>query len=143
VTAWQALAEFYLSQGRWPEFGEALRQKEECKPDPVEGLVMWARGNLARWEFGSARELLGEAIRQAPQAVWRRVVLSNALLQEEADLEAAEHALRDVLAQDPENAEARQNLEVLRRQQAGRAGERSPAANRRSWACGRCPGPRL
>ncbi len=41
------------------------------------------------------------------------MVLSEALLQEGADLAAAERALRDVLGLDPDNHEARHNLAVL------------------------------
>jgi hypothetical protein len=48
-----------------------------------------------------------------PQAIWPRVVLSHVLLQEGRDLAGAEKALRDVLALDPNHAEARVNLAVL------------------------------
>jgi Flp pilus assembly protein TadD len=44
-----------------------------------------------------------------------RVVLSHALLQEGRDFDAAERALRDVLAREPQNAEARQNFGMLLR----------------------------
>jgi hypothetical protein len=40
-------------------------------------------------------------------------VLSHALMQEGRELRAAARALRDVLALDPLNAEARHNLSVL------------------------------
>jgi hypothetical protein len=39
--------------------------------------------------------------------------LINILLQEGRDLPAAEQALRDILALDPENAEAQHNLSIL------------------------------
>jgi hypothetical protein len=45
-------------------------------------------------------------------------VLTHALLQEGADWEGAELALRRVLELDPDNAEARGNLDVLERQMA-------------------------
>ena len=49
------------------------------------------------------------------RALWPRAVLSHALSQEGRDLDAAERALRDILALEPQNAEARQNLGVLLR----------------------------
>lgn len=50
-----------------------------------------------------------------------RVFLSHVLLQEGRGWDAAEKVLRDVLALDPDNAEARSNLEVLLSQQARQA----------------------
>ena len=44
------------------------------------------------------------------------MLLSFLLLQEGRDLAAAERALREVLALDPENPDAKQNLAVLLRQ---------------------------
>jgi Tfp pilus assembly protein PilF len=44
------------------------------------------------------------------------LLLSHVYLQEGRDLAAAERALRDVLALDPEHVEAKQNLHVLLQQ---------------------------
>jgi hypothetical protein len=41
------------------------------------------------------------------------VVLSHALLQEDRDLDGAEHALRDVLELDPHHQPTQHNLRVL------------------------------
>jgi len=49
--------------------------------------------------------------------------LSRAYLQEGRDWKAAGQTLRDVLALDPEHAEARSNLEVLLRRQIGQSSD--------------------
>src|SRR5262249_36018375 len=67
-------------------------------------------------EFGEAKRILAEATAQNPRVLWPHVILSHVLLQEGQDL-AAEEALRDVLALDPDNAEARHNLCVLLQRQ--------------------------
>jgi hypothetical protein len=51
-----------------------------------------------------------------PSALRARIYLSHALLQEGKDWVAAEQALRDILKLDPANAEAKHNLEILRRE---------------------------
>jgi hypothetical protein len=71
---------------------------------------------LARREFAAARALLEATVERFPQALWPRVILSHALLQEGTDLEAAEQALRAILALEPQHAEAQANLSVLLRQ---------------------------
>jgi hypothetical protein len=83
---------------------------------------MQARAHLARQEFVQARLLLRETIAQAPQALWPLVVLSRVLLQEGRDEEAAEQALRDVLAMASNHAEARRNLDVLLQRKRERMG---------------------
>jgi Flp pilus assembly protein TadD len=77
------------------------------------GQVLRARCHLGRKEFGPARALLEEAIGQAPEDVLAWVFLSYTLLQEGKNLPGAERTLRQILALDPDNAEARQNLAVL------------------------------
>src|SRR5262249_1505778 len=76
----------------------------------VEASVLWARGYLARGEFAVAHGLLERAITHSPRALSPRIFLSHVLLQEGREWDAAERALRAVLALDPENREARTNL---------------------------------
>jgi GT2 family glycosyltransferase/predicted Zn-dependent protease len=120
--AWLALGELLLSQGRWAEVEEAAGRLEADGGAWGDAAVLRARGLLARREFAAARRLLEETIARAPEAVWPRLVLTHVLLQEGGDGAAAERALRDVLALDPSNAEARHNLEVLLRRQGRAAG---------------------
>src|SRR5262249_57808996 len=102
--AWLGLGELLLAWRRWPELEEACRGVEAAGAGAVEGAVLRARGHLARKEFAPARRLLEAAITAAPEALWPRVILTHALLQEGRDWAAAERALRDVLALDPDHA---------------------------------------
>jgi tetratricopeptide (TPR) repeat protein len=121
--AWLNLAELFLEQNRWEELEQAARQLEADPRHVTEGLVLRARGLLARKELDPARGLLAEAIARDHRALWPRVILSHVFLQEGKDWDAAEQALRDVLTLDPNHAQARHNLNVLLHQQG-----RGPAA---------------
>ncbi len=116
VPAWLGLGELLLAQSRWEELDQVNRQLRAIPQGAIEAEVLCARGHLARREFAAARQLLEQAIRQAPRQVWPRVILSHVLLQEGRDWGAAENALRSVLTLDPNHAEARRNLAVLLRQ---------------------------
>jgi tetratricopeptide (TPR) repeat protein len=113
IPAWLGLGELYLVQGRWSDLEEVCTRLAAGSPGGCEAAVLQARVYLARREFAAARRLLEEATARAPQALWPRVILSHVLLQEGRDWEAAERALRDVLALAPDHAEARRNLAVL------------------------------
>ena len=71
---------------------------------------------LARKQYAIAREDLKRAIGRFPHALEPRVLLSHVLLQEAKDWTGAGQALRDILALDPANAEAKHNLAVPREQ---------------------------
>jgi cytochrome c-type biogenesis protein CcmH/NrfG len=71
-------------------------------------LLFWSRK-----EFSAARDLLEDAVKRKPDAVYLWVMLSHALLQEGKDWQRAEQALRTVLRLDPGNAKARNNLALL------------------------------
>jgi hypothetical protein len=70
------------------------------------------------WQECCAGKKLSES---APQALRPRMLFSFVLLEEGRDPAAAERSLHAVLALDPDNPDARQNLEILRgrMQQAG------------------------
>lgn len=75
-------------------------------------------------KFAAARAELARAIGLLPDLLWARMMLCDVLLTEGRDLQAAEQAMRDILAIDPRHAMTRQNLaELLRRQ--GRLNEAS------------------
>ena len=114
--AWLGLGELFLAQGRWPEAEEAAARLADGPALPTEAAVLRARVCLARKQFARARQILHFAIGRDPQALWPRVILTHVLLQEGRDWDAAERALRDVLALDPGHAEARRNLAILLRE---------------------------
>ncbi len=116
LPAWLGLGDLYVEQQRWTELDQITRHLEDGQQSAMEAGVLRARGHLGRKEFAAARQLLEETIAQYPQALWPRVILSHVLLQEGRDWAAAEQALRDVLALDPNHREARHNLAILLRE---------------------------
>jgi tetratricopeptide (TPR) repeat protein len=116
--AWLGLGEVYLTQQRWPELDEIVGRLSALPDGETEAATLRARGHLARRQFGRARAVLQGTIARHPEALRPRVLLSPVLLQEGQDWPAAEQALHGVLRLAPNHAEARRNLEVLRRQRA-------------------------
>jgi tetratricopeptide (TPR) repeat protein len=114
LPAWLGLGELCLRSGRWDEL-EAVAARISALPQRggEQPALLRARGHLARREFAAARRLLEDAAARAPDLLAPRVLLSHALLQEGCDPAAAERALREVLALDPGNREARHNLAIL------------------------------
>jgi Flp pilus assembly protein TadD len=113
----------YLGQGRWAEV-EAIAARLESNDTSGEGVLPAnLRGHLlmARKDWSAARQLLETAIEQHPRQVALRVLLSRALLEPGRDGPAAERALRQVLELDPDNREARNNLETYLRRFAAPA----------------------
>jgi tetratricopeptide (TPR) repeat protein len=118
VPAWLGLGELYLAAGRWADLDQVAHGLEAQTVAALDGAILRARAHLLRREFAEARRLVEQILAQAPQGLGPRVLLSHVLLQEGRDWAAVEQALQAVLALDPNNAEARHNLEVLRHRQA-------------------------
>jgi tetratricopeptide (TPR) repeat protein len=116
-SAWQGLADVYLSQGRWDELEQVAVRLGSLPGEAENAAVLRARACLSRKEFGAARRLLEGVIARAPRAVPPRLFLTHALLQEGGDPAAAEQALRALLDLDPSQSEAWRNLAVLLRHQ--------------------------
>jgi tetratricopeptide (TPR) repeat protein len=118
VPGWLGLAEEMLRQSQWEELEQVAGSLEPLAG--AEAALVRARGHMARQEWAAAQELLRETAVRWPTEVRPRLLLGHALLQEGRDWEAAEAALRAVLALDPGHAETRHNLALLLQQQ-GRA----------------------
>jgi tetratricopeptide (TPR) repeat protein len=119
--AWAGLGGVYLVQQRWAQAEQVAERLGGLAGGELEGALLRARLRLARKDFVAARQGLDEVIARQPRLPAPRVLLSYILLQEGRDFDAAEHALRDLLAVDPGNAEAAHNLAVILRQEQGMA----------------------
>jgi tetratricopeptide (TPR) repeat protein len=115
--AWLGLGELYLAQGRLQELETVIRRVEgDCgatRQAAAGSVALKARAQLGLKDFGTARRTLEEALVRFPVDPYLWVLLSHALLQGGQDWAAAERALRRVLELEPQNDEARRNLEVL------------------------------
>ena len=90
-----------------------IARLEQVPSHGIEGNLLRRRGHLARGEFAAAKQWLFDAIAPAPKAIAPRIGLSHVLILEGRDWPAAEQALRDVLALDPNHAETLRNLAIL------------------------------
>jgi tetratricopeptide (TPR) repeat protein len=118
AASWLGLGQMLLGQQRFAEAAEAAGRLEALKGAEGDGTALRARIHMAKGAFAEATTLLSRLLAAAPQWLYPRVLLSHALLQEGHDFGAAEKALLDVLELDPDNAEAKTNLDVLRRRRA-------------------------
>jgi glycosyltransferase involved in cell wall biosynthesis len=109
------LAELLLEQKQWLQFDQLLLRLTELAGDEQTVEPLRARSLLVQQRFAEARSLIERMIEKNPRLVPWRVLLSHCLLQEDKDRLAAERALRDILALDPDHQEARHNLAVLLR----------------------------
>jgi tetratricopeptide (TPR) repeat protein len=119
AVAWLELCDLYVAQERWQDVEPIARQVEGPLGRPDDAAVLRSRVLLFRKDYRAARALLEETVQRFPQALRPRLALTHVLLFEGKDLEAAEMALREVLALDPGNANARGNLEALLRRRRG------------------------
>jgi len=117
--AWRGLLALYLDQERWSDVEKMAREAEAQPRGEVGASVIYCRLHLARKDFSAARQILEDSIQRSPQTLEPRILLSHALLREGKDWQAAEGALRGILALDPHHKEATHNLAVLLRQRAG------------------------
>jgi tetratricopeptide (TPR) repeat protein len=81
----------------------------------VEAAVLSARWKGSRGDRAGAVAGLEEAIRARPASLGLRVALSHTLIHADAPPEELESAFRGVLEVDPNNAQAKHNLEILYR----------------------------
>jgi tetratricopeptide (TPR) repeat protein len=115
VPACIGLGELYLAQKRWPEVEEQASSLRHLPHGEVDAVLLCARAHMAKQEYLPARTLLSESLKRWPDALPLWVTLSHALLQEDRDHVEADRVLREILARDPGNVDARQNLDLLHR----------------------------
>ncbi len=112
--AWLALGEMYLTQKRGKDLDQAVTRLAALPGDgPIQADLLRARAYVEERKWEPARRMVKRAISRAPGALMPRVLLCQTLLREGKDWAAAERALRDVLALEPEHLEARHDLELL------------------------------
>jgi tetratricopeptide (TPR) repeat protein len=109
------LGELYLGQHRWAELEGQTSALGKLPQGELEAILLRAKMRMARQEFGPARALLEQALRRWPGCLPLLVTLSHVLLREDRDHAEAERVLLEILARDPGQVQAKQNLEVLRR----------------------------
>jgi tetratricopeptide (TPR) repeat protein len=113
VPGWLGLTELYLSVNREAELMADVARLEAAAATREAAAVVRARLHLARRELAAARTLLEEAVRSSPHLLWARLLLGQALAREGGDRVAALQVLREVLALDPHQPEARRLLAQL------------------------------
>lgn len=100
-----------ISPSRW-DMVESTAARLEASADPTEAPVLRARAAMARRQFAEARARLETAIAAAPEPSARAWSSAMPCSRRTASREPP-RALRDVLALDPLNSEARHNLSLL------------------------------
>jgi glycosyltransferase involved in cell wall biosynthesis/tetratricopeptide (TPR) repeat protein len=116
VPAHLGLGELYLRQRNWSGVDRTAADLRQFGPlGEAEAESLLGRSFTARGEHATARDILESAVARFPGSVPIRVAYSYALLEGGFDPLDAEAALRDVLKLDPENAQAKRNLEALYR----------------------------
>jgi tetratricopeptide (TPR) repeat protein len=116
--AWLGLGELYLAQDRLMDLDRVIEQLSAhgaTKQARSGAKLLQARSHTGRKEYVRAKSMLREEIDLDPNESYLWVLLSYALLQEGKELDEAQQVLMKILELDPENAEARNNLAVLRR----------------------------
>lgn len=114
------LAEVDLKQKNWSGLEARLERMRQFGPYGVmEAETFMAQKHFAEGNHWLAVTTVQATIQRQPSAIWPRILLSRFHIQEGRDLSAAEEALRDVLLLDPDNAEAQNNLEVIRKRIRG------------------------
>ncbi len=114
ASALSGLGEMLIEQERWEELAGVLAQLDAAPAGAIEAALLRGLQHLARREFAAARAEVEKAVVKFPQAIELRLLLSRALWPDrDQNPWGIESALRDVLALDPTNTEAKRRLEKL------------------------------
>ena len=108
--AWLCLGDMWLQHGRWQDVDQLVAQLCADPRTSLDGAMLKARSLMLRKDFAAARALLAETIARAPKHPWPRELLAHTLLLEGGDPAALVQALKGLLALDPTNNFALQQL---------------------------------
>jgi tetratricopeptide (TPR) repeat protein len=108
--AWLCLGDMWLQHGRWQDVDQLVAQLEASPKTSIDGAMLKARSLMLRKDYAAAKSILSQTIARAPKHPWPRELLAHTLLAEGRDMPALVQALRDVLALDPTNNFALQQL---------------------------------
>ena len=108
-----ALADLYLAQQRWQDVEPLLTPIRRDPASATDAALMIARAHLGRRDFASARGILEEINAAAPGQMRVLMLLTQVLLEQGTDRDAAESSLKAILAIDPTHAAARRTMEEL------------------------------
>jgi GT2 family glycosyltransferase/predicted Zn-dependent protease len=114
LPAWLGLGELLLRMQRFDELMPLTKWMEHETGNILEGAILRARAYMTRLNYPAARSEIEQLLPAYPEHLGLRVLLSHILLREDRSPSETEIALREVLRLDPANAEAWQNLAVLR-----------------------------
>ena len=137
LPAWVGLGNAAVALNDVAGLDEATAALERLPGGPQEAGLLRVHALLSRRDFSAARQAAESVAAGHPHSVKARELLSFALLQEGRDPEAAERALRDVLALDPAHPDATNNLSLLLgRRLRGRDAVFEALGEVRSWILG-------
>lgn len=111
------LAEACLASGQETTFQEQLAVIRQLPGLELSATILEARFCMINKDFETAKALLNDAIIKYPGSLQPTIILSHVYLQEGKDWVTAQRLLEEILHSDPNNQEARRNLDILKQQQ--------------------------
>ncbi|MBL8824204.1 MAG: glycosyltransferase [Planctomycetia bacterium] len=112
---WLELAEIGFLQKRWPLVEDAARGAEKHARNPLHSHLLRGRLELQLGKYQEAMNRLMPIAEKFPKLLAAQVLLSYAVLKAGNDMPLAERVLQRILELDPNNAEAKHNLIVLKK----------------------------
>jgi tetratricopeptide (TPR) repeat protein len=122
-----SLAELYLSKSRWGDLDELLQKSENEGIASTQIELYRARIHYQRKEFSTAKRILEQAISADAKLLPQRILLSQVLLSEAKDWKRAEAVLQEILVLDPNHADSKNNINVLRRRLGQESSQKAQA----------------
>lgn len=110
IPAWLGLADLFVAQDRWTDLEETVQRLNRQRSGHSTGELLRARMHMGRKEYDAAIAILEKGAASSAQALWPRLLLSEARWNQGTDPAATQRALRDVLAIDPNHRHSLQRL---------------------------------